>query len=187
MIMKVENYYQKGFTLVELIVAIVILAILVGIAIPSFTDLIRNNQTSSQTNEFIRDINLARSEAVKRGTRVIVCKSTNGNGCTGGNWEQGWIIFADNNANGSVDAQETIRVNQGLENGFTLRVGVTFSDWIAYEPSGAIIGNGGTPTGNIATDAFRLCRPEASTNDSRQTIFSPSGRAQVTEGTASCP
>ena len=88
---------QSGFTLVELMFTITVLAVLLGIGVPNFRDFIRNSRMTAAANDLLADLNLARSEAVKR--RVAV---TLGNGvcylcCTVvlksisiGDWRQSW-------------------------------------------------------------------------------------------------
>lgn len=85
---------QKGFTLIELMVTITVLAIVVGIAIPSFYTQIQNNRSMALGEEFTSALNYARSEAVKRGKRVSLCASADGSKCSG-SWPQGWIAFVD--------------------------------------------------------------------------------------------
>jgi type IV fimbrial biogenesis protein FimT len=88
---------MAGTTLIELIVTISIAAILMTIAVPSFQDLMRNNRASAQVNEFLTTLNLARSEAVKRGASVSVCSSTDSATCRAAasatNWADGWILY----------------------------------------------------------------------------------------------
>ena len=62
----------RGFTLLELMVAIAVLAILVTVGVPSFRDLIQNNRVTTQTNELVSALNFARTEAVKRGRNIEV-------------------------------------------------------------------------------------------------------------------
>ncbi len=78
-------------------VTLAVAAIVLGIAVPSFTLQIRNNQALGLGEELASAINYARSEAVKRGTRVSMCASSNGTQC-GGNWSDGWIVFVDSAA-----------------------------------------------------------------------------------------
>lgn len=85
---------QQGFTLVELMVTITVLAIVVGIAVPSFYAQIQNNRALALGEEFSGALNYARSEAVKRGTRISLCASSDGKKCSG-DWQQGWIAFVD--------------------------------------------------------------------------------------------
>jgi type IV fimbrial biogenesis protein FimT len=73
-----ERY--RGFTLVELMVTLAVLAILITVGIPAFGDLVRNNRVTSQTNELVTALNIARSEAVKRGRNVQVVVAMEANG-----------------------------------------------------------------------------------------------------------
>jgi len=174
---------QAGFTLIELMVTISVAAIIVMAAIPSFSETISNNRLVTQTNAFTTSLATARSEAIKRGLQVTVCKSANGSACTtAGNWEQGWIVFEDNNGDGDVDAgDDLIRVNSALHTGYTLRVGGSFNNWIAYTRTGMGAGNGGT------SDTFRMCTSAAITSKSRAVNISTTGRARLIANAASCP
>jgi type IV fimbrial biogenesis protein FimT len=87
---------QAGFTLVELLMTVALAAILLGLAAPGFRSVIQNNRATALANEMITTLNLARSEAVKRGVRVTVCRSSTPTACAAsGGWEQGWITFLD--------------------------------------------------------------------------------------------
>ncbi len=101
--------------MLELIITVSIAAILIAVAVPTFTNVIKDNRLTSHLNDFIAAANLARSEAMKSGSRVTLCpKDTAGTGCTT-NWENGWIIFKDENANAAVDGTETaLRVHEAL-------------------------------------------------------------------------
>lgn len=140
----------RGFTLVELMVAMVVAVVLLGVGMPSFVEFIRNNQTVSETNKLTRDLNYARSEAINRGRSITICRSNTGAGCTNTNWEAGWIVFLDLNGNGVVNgANDTIlQVNDGLDANFTLRAA---NNSLTYAPDGTING--------INIDVFRVCRP----------------------------
>ncbi|GFE83369.1 hypothetical protein GCM10011487_53690 [Steroidobacter agaridevorans] len=85
---------MKGFTLVELIVALSIAAILLAIAVPSYSNSQLNSQLRASANDLIASINLARSEAIKRGTTVTLCASSDGENC-GGEWHEGWLVLRE--------------------------------------------------------------------------------------------
>lgn len=99
---------SRGFTLIELLVVIAIVAILTTLAAPSFKSLIQSNSMSSTVNTFLTDMRFARSESIRRGGGVVMCRSDNpeastancGSGSTVG-WESGWIIFHDLNNTGT--------------------------------------------------------------------------------------
>ncbi|TAN53129.1 MAG: prepilin-type N-terminal cleavage/methylation domain-containing protein [Methylococcaceae bacterium] len=99
-----------GFTLLELLVTIAIMVVTLMIGVPAFRETIQNSRQSTQANEWTTDISLARSEAIKRGAPVTLCKRNSaGNGCdNAADWVSGWVVFADDNGNGVVDADEQI-------------------------------------------------------------------------------
>ncbi|WP_158304085.1 GspH/FimT family pseudopilin [Cellvibrio japonicus] len=86
--------HNKGFTLIELMITVVILAIVAAIAIPSFNAQILNNRSVALGEDIVSAVNFVRSEAVKRATRVSICASNNGSSCTG-SWSEGYIAFID--------------------------------------------------------------------------------------------
>ncbi len=174
---------QAGLTLVELMITIVVLAVVAGMAIPSFSYLVTSNAIASQTNHFAAAINLARSEAIKRNTDVIMCKRS-GTGCdNNGQWEDGWVIFADNDADNSLDSGEEIQYVDALKPNYTLRASVTNTNWLSFQSDGRII----TSTGAAGSVVFRLCAPDADNSESRAISLNAIGQARLSKGTTTCP
>lgn len=163
------NYPAKssGFTLIELMITIAIAGILLAIGIPSFKSTLSSNRLTSYANEFVTALNLARSEAIKRGQPVSIRKS-------GPNWESGWRLFTDANGDGDgEDAGDTLlrEESTGLPSTFTLRG--TYADRITYQSSGM-----------SANGSFVICDngdgnnvPEA--NTSRLIIINTVGRVRM--------
>jgi type IV fimbrial biogenesis protein FimT len=102
------RHFTSGFTLIELMIAMAVLALIIAIGVPSFEAQIRNNRSAAQAENLVIALNFARSEAVKRARRVSVCASTNGTSCNAADWKDGWIVFLDgaatDNANPPVIA-----------------------------------------------------------------------------------
>lgn len=96
-----------GVSLVEVMVAVAILAIIAAVGIPAFNNVMLTNRLAAASNELVGSLQLARSEAVRRGARVAVCASSTGNSCSGG-WTDGWVVFEDRNRDGAVSPGETI-------------------------------------------------------------------------------
>lgn len=139
----------RGFTLIELMVTLSVLAILLTIAVPSFSEIILGNRLTSYANSFVAAVRLARSEAVKRNARVKLCVSANGTSCTSGGWQQGWILFRDKDGDDTVDADisdESVIVRQtALASGFLLTSDVSAMEFM--------------PTGEVAAQrTLTLCR-----------------------------
>lgn len=114
-----------GFTLIELMVVIAIAAILTTLAAPSFVGLIKSSKISSGVNTFLADVRLARSEAVRLGGDVVMCRSNlpeaanpvcnTGSGTGGNGWVSGWIIFHDlDNSLNRNGTEPVLRVQPAL-------------------------------------------------------------------------
>lgn len=133
---------STGFTLIELIIVISITFVLLAIAVPSFSEAIRQNNLTTTINYFLTGNNIARSEAVTRGKRVSMCKSSNGTSCsilTGENWENGWIIFVNENGGNPavVDAgEEILKIAPALKSKYTLRGDAAVGSYLTYNPTG---------------------------------------------------
>ena len=121
---------KKGFTLIELLITIAITAVLMGLAVPSFKESIKNNRLATTINDYMTTLNFARSEALKRGLSITVRKVDDDSftkRSSTANWEDGWDVFTDNNGNGIFDTSVPgtpddvlIRTTQVLKSNFTI-------------------------------------------------------------------
>lgn len=173
----------RGFTLIELMVTIAIAAILAGLAAPSFRDLIANNRLKTHTSALHTSLLQARSEAIKRNGRVVLCKSSNAATCaTTGDWQQGWIVFADANDNAQVDAGELIITKvAALSGDFVLKGGGSLADYVSYSGTGA---SKLSASQNFQTGTFTLCQLGVAGGNARQIELFATGRLSIAQATA---
>jgi type IV fimbrial biogenesis protein FimT len=106
---------MRGFTLIELMVTVAVLAVIVTLAAPSFASLISGNRMTTRTTELIGALNVAHSEAVRR-AQPVTLRSTNID-----NYSLGWTVFPDADANGSAAS------NTDDKDGLPLRVTAAFN------------------------------------------------------------
>lgn len=100
----------RGYSLLQLIAALGIIAIGTGIAVPGLSELLQNGHRTRQVNLFVHSIHLAKNEAHKRAQFVSLCKSPDRTQCTGaGPWSDGWIVFVNR------DKDEPARIDDGEE------------------------------------------------------------------------
>lgn len=166
----------KGFSLVELMVALAVLAVLATTAIPAFDTLMRNTRVSVAAGELISALFLARSEAIKRGRRSTLCTSADGEFCAQGiDWTDGWLLFVDANGNGQRDAGEVrIRVSGAREAPVTIRGNVPVRSYVSYLPTGVTR----TLHGALQMGTLTVC----DRNAVRQIVISATGRPRLVAG-----
>ncbi|MBO9481368.1 GspH/FimT family pseudopilin [Salinisphaera sp. G21_0] len=106
-----NHKYNRGFTLVEMMITIVLIAIMVNLVVP-LGQIAEKFKLEYVNQRLYASAVLARSEAIKRAETVSVCRSTTGDGCQPGvNWADGWIVFVNRNGNNHVDwGEDIIRV-----------------------------------------------------------------------------
>jgi len=156
-------------TLIELLMTLVVLALLLAIAVPSFRSAIAGNRLTSTTNDLVSALALARSEAVRRGNRITVCKSTNGTDCnTAGGWQQGWIVFTDGTratADATVDAGETVIARgQAAPSPVVIGGNAGAQNFVSFAADGTVR----SMAGALQAGTLRVCYPNDALANARR-------------------
>jgi type IV fimbrial biogenesis protein FimT len=98
----------RGFTLTELLAALSVAAVLLGLALPAFQNLLAAQHGAAALNQLLGAVASARAEAILKRRTVTMCPA-DGNRCLGRKqWHQGALLFVDLNRNGQLDGQEKI-------------------------------------------------------------------------------
>lgn len=169
---------MRGFTLQEVLVSLLI----GGTVITGGSTLWGVLQESAKTaaaNDLVAHLHLARSEAVKRQVRVNICASNDQSSCAvpsadHTSWHHGWVVYADTNRNGRLDADELLRVHRPLGRSLVIHTSAARHQ-IGYQPTG---------TSGGSTVTFALCDARGS-KFARYVIVSNSGRARVARKSSS--
>ena len=188
---RVPRRAPGGFTLIELMVTIAIAGILLSLAVPSMTTVIKNNRLQSAVSSFAVDLQFARSEAIKRGQNVTVCPSSDGNSCLGTDtWHKGWMVFYDAGTIGTYDTTKgdtPLRYRAALINGDTAVAGTgaagttaPANNWVTFNREGFASGGG------AGTTMFKFNTADGAVKSKRCVSVDLTGRlTTVVDGVAS--
>lgn len=175
----------RGWTVVELVTVLAVVVVLAAAAAPAFHDLIRSQRASATSSAILAHLVLARSEAIKRSGRVVLCKSSNGETCaSSGGWEQGWLVFHDLNGDAELGVGEAIVAKAGpLSPGVTLRGNSPVSRYVSYDATGATR----MVSGAFQAGTLTVCVRDGP-SAGRQLVINAAGRVRVQRAFAgACP
>jgi len=133
-----------GWTAVELMTVLAVAAILLAIGVPAFRGLIEGQKLRTTANALFTAVNLARSEAIRRGRRVDLVPAGDGS-----DWRNGWLVFIDRDNDQRPDAGETVvRVFPAVDGGMRIDAGFTDSkvQYVAFNGSGRTRTNASSQT-----------------------------------------
>lgn len=185
MVSKVFNikYYKivQGFTLIELMVSVAVLAIVLTVAVPAFGNLVLSNRLNAQANELLSAITYTRSEAIRLNRNIMFCNTTNGTSCNAdsGSWSQ-WLVFDP--INGVLRTSLTLNTRLKI-----LSDNDMDNDTIVFTPMG--LARNAINTRLPLNGIIRVCiESEAINPNARDVLISSGGRAVINrfEGSGSC-
>ncbi len=174
----------QGLTLIELMLALAVLAVVAAASTPLMRNLLQANQLRLESGRLLAALNLARSEAVLRNEPVSLCPSVmaeTGVAECSGTYENGWLVYSNPDRDKVVDmgTDEVIQVFEGLAPGYRLtnRGGTrTAFELISFLPDGTSRGN----------RTLLFCPPPPAAVQSRSIIINSVGRARLARGGIPC-
>jgi type IV fimbrial biogenesis protein FimT len=179
---------QGGFSLLELIVAITIAGVLVGLAVPNMRSFNQNNRLTDASNDLLRSLQVARSEAITRQRTVVLCASSNPTADTPTcNYDafNGWIVFEDNNNNWQRDDGDMV-IDQHNALSDTLTIRTDNDAIVSFNSAGfANLAGAKAPSANVVFCDKRGIAAIGAANSAsmggRALVITPTGRGRVTK------
>ncbi len=186
---------QRGFTMIELMITVTLVAILASIAAPSMRTYVLNNRLNSASQEFLRTLQTARSEATKRQRNVVVCASANPQAtdtttitCTTGT-PSGWIMFEENTTPDWDRASTEALIEVHTYDANKMQLLANNSKRVSYTPTGFATVNGGAAP-QIRSTGVVVCDSRGNVDSSggsgaqsvaRGIVILGTGRARITK------
>lgn len=190
---------SAGFTLIELMFTVAVLALLLALGVPNFRDFLRNSRQTAAANGLLADINVARTEAIKRRVVVAVCATTNPGATTPAcaaptaTSFRGWLLFVDdadpsasssNDGNGVIDTGELLlRRHDLLPSGTTAR---SDTGIVSFAETGftRVTASTASATRVVICDSRGNAAGSGGLSAARGVTVAPAGRAAVTRSVA---
>ncbi|MEY4733591.1 MAG: Type secretion system protein precursor [Pseudomonadota bacterium] len=169
------SHGERGFTLLEALVVLAVVAILVSLAAPSLSSFRQQNQLQSVAESLFNSMSLARSEALRRQQTVTMCPRASDAECdTSDNWQQGWLTFVDANGNAQREPDEIIlEIKPALWTAVRLNVSNTAKAYFSYGAQG----RSQTVNGGFMAGTWRFCLLASPTG--WQVVVNALGRPRV--------
>jgi len=164
------NKRTDGFTLVELLTTVLVSAIILSYAIPSFLDFVEKTSTRTAAEDLLESFRNARLTAIEQKAYVVVCHSKTGAGCDG-TWDDGYLVFNDKNDNGAYDSGEEIISFQRFKDSLTIKVASATNNYKVYFDQ-----NGWT---SGSANSLLICAKPGTNKNGYQLVINRAGRIRV--------
>jgi type IV fimbrial biogenesis protein FimT len=177
---------ESGVTLLELLIALMFLALLMGMGVGSFKPLLQKIRLQSQAEDLLAGLFLARSEAIKRGMRVTACVSSDGMHCLSkADWDQGWLIFEDVDGNAiRADSEALIQVHAAMPPTIKASGNSPVSRYVSYAPTGRSL----YVSGAFQAGTITLCAVSEQSSNAWDLVINAVGKPRLEKITGgACP
>lgn len=173
----------RGYTLIEVLMALGLLTLAQVWVVPALAEMLDSVRVNSGAQALSDSLRRARSEAVMRNGRVVICKSAGGRSCESeARWEQGWIMFHDPNNNALLDPDESVlHREEALSSSVRLSGNTPVSNYVSYTPYGRTK----LTSGAFQAGTFTVCTQRGESSLARQVIINSGGRPRVAKTTLS--
>ena len=161
---------SHGYTFPELLVTLSVVAIMLSVAVPNLSNMVRDNRLVTELNLVMTNIHLARNEAAKRDVRVILCRSANPNfpvpTCGGSekDWSTGYLVFTGEDGNNTYQAgtDTLLGIGQPAQEGVKLRTTTAWNNNLEINSNGTL--------NESSTAIMVLCDDRGNSNGRQITI-----------------
>lgn len=153
------GFSQRAHSLIETMMVLVILSAVVSQGVPAMNQMVATVRLRASMTAMMTALRLARYEAIRRNARVVVCKSANGTACTSdGGWEQGWLVFFDDNNNLLIDADELVLY---VEKAMPANIRISGNEPVRTYLSYTANGRAKLVSGAFLAGTLTICQPSA--------------------------
>jgi len=177
----VSDAPARGVSLIELVVTLGVAASLVLLGLPAYRNWIAEQQLQNHARLLAQSMYFARSEAIKRGHRVNLCKSSDGTQCADvGGWGQGFLLHEDESLKGEVDGSDRILRFEPAPLGISVSANKPLAEYVSFTS----YGTARMLSGALQMGTFTLCKTGLR---SVEVVLVASGRVRIARTKAICP
>ena len=159
----------RGFTLIELMVVVALMAIILGLGIPSFRNLIEKMAVESEAKMIVEGLRTARLTAIEEKANVVVCASANGTSCSDP-WDNGFIVYRDSDNSGTLNGTEEVLFGHQFRDSVIVITG-------SGQNQNFFFNNNGWSPGSA--DSLLVCAEAGTNRNAYAVIINRAGRLRI--------